>query len=63
MPQDEQQNEQQFMTAREVCQRFRISTTTLWRWRNTGRICAPVKIGGRVLWRASEINEMGARNV
>lgn len=62
MRQDEQQNEQQFMTAAEVCQRFRISATTLWRWRNSGLICAPVRIGGRMLWRTSEVNKMADRN-
>lgn len=62
MPQEVQQNEQQFMTAAEVCQRFRISMTTLWRWRNAGLISAPVRIGWRMLWRTSEINKMGDRN-
>lgn len=37
-----------------------VSDTTIWRWKQAGRLPAPISINGRNYYRASEIRKMQA---
>lgn len=45
------------MTVLETAGVLGVGTRSIWRWRDLGRMPAPVKIGGCVRWRASDIEE------
>lgn len=45
------------LNAVDVAAVLRVGQRTLWRWRDSGRLPAPVKIGGCVRWRASDIEQ------
>jgi predicted DNA-binding transcriptional regulator AlpA len=44
-----------WLTAREVCARFRISKTTLWSWVSAHLIPEPHHLRQRALWREADI--------
>jgi prophage regulatory protein len=44
------------INADDVAGMLKISKTTLWRLRSSGRVPRPVRIGGSVRWRLSEIS-------
>ena len=43
------------LTSDEVCQHFRISPTTLWRWRKDGKIAALKTPGGGLRFRERDV--------
>lgn len=43
------------ISARELAAMLQVSTRTLWRWRSTGRVIQPVRIGGATRWRLDEV--------
>lgn len=54
------------LTVREVAERLRVGTRTVWRWSKTGDMPAPVRLGrGRrvVRWNADEIDDFLQRVV
>lgn len=44
------------VTADDVAAMLKISTRTLWRLRSTGKLPQPIRLGGSVRWRASDID-------
>ncbi len=52
---------QQWMTAREVCARFRFSRTTLWTKVRVGELPQPHHRGRLALWRGEDISAAEAR--
>ena len=46
---------EQLLTTEEVCQHFRISATTLWRWRQAGKLVALKTPGGTLRFRESDV--------
>ncbi len=46
---------EQLLTTDEVCRHFRISATTLWRWRRDGRLVALKTPGGQLRFRESDV--------
>lgn len=50
-------NGEQFLTDKEVSQRLKISRRTLQEWRTNGQI-AYIALGGKVLYKESEIQKM-----
>lgn len=47
------------LTVRDVAQRLRIGTRTVWKWTSTGHLPAPLRLGksGRtVRWQATDID-------
>jgi excisionase family DNA binding protein len=55
-------NGERFLTDREVYQRLRISRSTLQEWRYSGQI-PYIQIGGKILFRESDIQAMLDRNL
>ena len=53
--------EEVYLTGEEVCSRLRLSTRTLQDYRNNGTI-ACCKIGGKILYRQSDIQSMLERH-
>lgn len=49
----------EFLTVREVCERYRVSRATLWRRVRDGAIC-PVRVG-RVLFDAAAVERLARR--
>ena len=49
------------LIAREVCERFRISKTTLWDWVNAGLLPRPHHLRQRAVWRLGDIDAAEAR--
>jgi len=49
------------LIAREVCERFRISKTTMWAWINAGLLPQPHHLRQRAVWRATEIDAAEAK--
>ncbi|MGP9509325.1 MULTISPECIES: helix-turn-helix transcriptional regulator [Halomonas] len=48
--------ENRFLSDLDVCKRYKISRSTLWRWIKNGHISAPLRIGPRaVRWSLSEL--------
>lgn len=47
-------NGEKYLTNREVCQLFRISSRTLQNWRDTGKISF-IRLKGKILYKESEI--------
>ena len=45
------------LTAAQVADLLGVSTRTLWRLRSAGSVPAPVKLGGSVRWRGSELHQ------
>ncbi|MCA1493860.1 AlpA family phage regulatory protein [Ensifer sp. NBAIM29] len=47
---------ERFLTGRQVRERYGdISRMTLYRWRQNGKVPQPVQIGGRPMWRLSDL--------
>lgn len=44
------QNGQSLCTIEEVCETFRCSKSTVWRWVSSGTLPKPLKIGGTSRW-------------
>ena len=51
----EQQNESQLINVRTVAEMLGISLRQVWRLNATGRLPKPIRLGGSVKWRRSEI--------
>jgi predicted DNA-binding transcriptional regulator AlpA len=49
--------EEKLISPRETKDKLKISTTTLWRWDNSGYL-KPVRVGGLVRYRLSDVNAM-----
>lgn len=48
----------QILRAADVCKRFRITKTTLWRWQQSGHFPAPIHLGPNVVgWRLSDVRD------
>jgi predicted DNA-binding transcriptional regulator AlpA len=47
----------QFLTAKAVGKILSLSPRTIWRLRSTGQLPKPIKIGGAVRWRLSDIEK------
>lgn len=45
----------QLLTAHEVAAALRISRVTFWRLRSAGKLPQPVRVGGRLRWRAVDV--------
>ena len=45
------------LTKKEVMERLGVSSTTLWNWKND-RYLLPVKVGRKVFYRLSDINQL-----
>lgn len=43
------------VTADELGSMLKISTRTLWRMRSAGKLPQPIRVGGSIRWRASDI--------
>ena len=43
------------MTVGEIATQLSVSLITVWRWRDAGRMPAPIKIGAIVRWRRDDI--------
>jgi predicted DNA-binding transcriptional regulator AlpA len=53
MPQEEQ-----FFSLKDVCERYRISRTTVWRWVRGGRLPEPMAMSLQTRrWRLSDLHE------
>lgn len=51
-----------YLTRRDLCDRFKISRATAYRWEADGYLPRPVRVGPRsVRWAASEISAFEAR--
>lgn len=50
-------NDDLLLSAKEVCQYLSINNSTLWRWGKAG-IVHPVRIGGKVRYKKSEISKL-----
>ena len=50
-------NGERYLTDREVAERLKVSRRTLQEWRTNGQI-AYITLGGKVLYRESEIQQM-----
>lgn len=48
--------EQKLLTAKAVAKTLSTSVRTVWRKRSAGQLPKPVKIGGSVRWRSSDID-------
>jgi len=44
------QNDQSLCTIEEVCNTFKCSKSTVWRWVSSGTLPKPLKIGGTSRW-------------
>ena len=53
--------ENTFLTVAEVAARYRISRTSLDRWRAQGAVPAPSRFNGRPRWRLSELQAWEAK--
>ncbi|WP_075878624.1 AlpA family phage regulatory protein [Vreelandella massiliensis] len=42
-------HEDRYLCDLEVCKRYNISRSTLWRWRSLGRVPPPVRLGPRAV--------------
>lgn len=43
------------ISARELAAMLNVSMRTLWRWRRSGRLIQPLRIGGATRWRLDEV--------
>ena len=50
-------SEEGYLPKKEVMERFGVSSSTLWHWSKDGYL-VPVKLGNKVLYRASDIEEV-----
>ena len=41
--------------AKEVARLLSIVPSTLWSWHSAGKLPAPIRLGGRTLWRRAEL--------
>lgn len=48
--------EQLLLSAEAVARRLDVSVRTLWRLRSSGKVPEPIRLGGSVRWKASEIH-------
>ncbi len=51
-----------FLTAKETAQRLNCSLPTLWRWNKSGYL-RPLKIGGKVRYRVSDVKKLEGRSL
>lgn len=56
------ESEQEFMTPREVADRFGVTTKTLGRWARAGKISSVRTLGGHRRYRTSEIRALLEEN-
>lgn len=52
-----QGNQDNCLSRKEVTEKLHVSEGTLWRWERNGYL-SPLKIGGRVLYRATDIETL-----
>ena len=45
------------LSAKELATMLGVNRSTIWSWFNSGRIPAPVRIGGTTRWRRREIEQ------
>ncbi|HOD96470.1 MAG TPA: helix-turn-helix domain-containing protein [Candidatus Hydrogenedentes bacterium] len=50
------------LTVNSLADKLEVSRRTIWRWRDSGALPAPVRIGGTVRWRNDVINAWMAAN-
>lgn len=55
-------SQEEYLSSTEMCQRLRISSTTLWRYEAAG-IISPIKIGRKKLYPIQNINKVLASNL
>lgn len=48
---------EEYLTAKQVSERFGVSSVTLWRWAKRGYL-TPCEFGGKRLYKVSEIEEV-----
>lgn len=48
-------DDSQLLTAERVAEWLQISTRSVWRLLSSGKLLRPVRLGGNVRWRASEL--------
>ncbi|SOC10174.1 helix-turn-helix protein [Rhodobacter sp. JA431] len=46
-----------YLNTRELAALLEVSVATIWRWKKTGYLPAPTKIGGMTRWTKAEIIE------
>ena len=46
------------LTSKELCRRYRVSPTTLWRWRRSGKLAALKTPGGGLRFRESDVQNV-----
>jgi predicted DNA-binding transcriptional regulator AlpA len=51
------EKEERYLTREEVSEMLKVSETTLWRWEKE-KYLLPVHIGGKVWYKASDINKL-----
>lgn len=49
---------ERLLTSGEVCDYFKIAATTLWRWRQAGKITALRTPGGKMRFRESDVQKV-----
>lgn len=47
----------QFLTAKQLGKILGLSPRTVWRFRSSGQLPKPIKIGGAIRWRLSDIEK------
>lgn len=50
--------EQEYLTTEDVCERFNVSRTTVYRWKQAGLLSTGKKVGTRYLFTPQEIEEL-----
>lgn len=46
------------LTAKDIAREFQVSIRTVRRWQRAGRLPNPVRIGGTLRWRVTDLAEM-----
>lgn len=52
-----------WLTAKQVADQFQVTVRTIRRWRRNGYFPPPVKIGGSLRWRASDVTDFPLRKL
>ena len=47
---------QRLLTVKDVAARMSVSVRAVWNYRDAGRMPSPVKVGGAIRWRESDID-------
>ena len=50
------QGKEYLIDVKAVAERLGVSTASVWRYRDDGKLPQPVRVGGSVRWRASDID-------